>query len=278
MSVALSQTEKGGRFAALHRGPALLLLPNAWDVASALLLQRAGFPAIATTSAGIGYSLGYPVGEKMPRDEMLRAVERMASRLSVPLSADMEAGFGATPEDVAETVRLTIQAGAVGINIEDAAYRKDSPLIDMSLAVERIRAAREAADATGVPFTLNARTDVYWSGGSGSQAFDEAVRRANAYRAAGADCLFLPNVEDAALIRALVEAIDGPVNLMAGARMPAVPELQRLGVRRVSLGAGLARAAYGALGEAIAEINGPGTFSFWGRIASHAELNRLLTD
>lgn len=272
----IPQAEKGARFAALHRGPDLLLLPNPWDATSALLMQRAGFVAVATTSAGIGYSLGYPVSEAMPRDEMLRAVERMASRLSIPLSADMEAGFGKTPEDVAETVRLTIQAGAVGINIEDASYRKDEPLIDPSLATERIRAAREAADATGIPFVLNARTDVYWRGGTGPQAFDDAVRRANAYRAAGADCLFLPNVEDSALIRELVRAIDGPLNLMAGARLPAVPELAALGVRRVSLGAGLARAAYGALDATLAEIRDTGTFSFWSRLASHAELNRLL--
>jgi 2-methylisocitrate lyase-like PEP mutase family enzyme len=271
-----SQAEKGARFAALHRGPDLLLLPNPWDVASALLMQRAGFAAVATTSAGIGYSLGYPVSEAMPRDEMLCAVERIASRLSIPLSADMEAGFGKTPEDVAETVRLTIQAGAVGINIEDASYRKDEPLIDLGLAAERIRAAREAADATGIPFVLNARTDVYWRGGTGPHAFDEAVRRANAYRAAGADCLFLPNVEDAALIRDLVRAIDGPLNLLAGARLPAVPELAALGVRRVSIGAGLARAAYGALDGTLAEIRDTGTFSFWSRLASHAELNRLL--
>jgi 2-methylisocitrate lyase-like PEP mutase family enzyme len=272
----IPQAEKGARFAALHRGPDLLLLPNPWDVTSALLMQRAGFVAVATTSAGIGYSLGYPVSEAMPRDEMLRAVERMASRLSIPLSADMEAGFGKTPEDVAETVRLTIQAGAVGINIEDASYRKDEPLIDPSLATERIRAAREAADATGIPFVLNARTDVYWRGGTGPQAFDDAVRRANAYRAAGADCLFLPNVEDPTLIRELVRAIDAPLNLMAGARLPAVPELAALGVRRVSLGAGLARAAYGALDTTLAEIRDTGTFSFWSRLASHAELNRLL--
>lgn len=274
----ISQNERGTRFAALHHGPGIFIIPNAWDAASALLLQRAGFASIATTSAGIGYSLGYPVGESMPRDEMLRAVERMASCLSVPLSADMESGFGGTPDDVAETVRLTIEAGAVGVNIEDASYLQDEPLIDMGLAVERLQAAREASDAAGISFVLNARTDVYWCGQSGAAAFDEAVRRANAYRAAGADCLFLPNVEEKSLIRALVEAIDGPINLMAGMRIPPVPELAELGVRRVSLGAGMARAAYGALDAVIAEVKGPGTFTFWESIASHAELNRLLSD
>lgn len=152
---AVSQVEKGARFVSLHAGPDLLLLPNAWDVASALLLQRAGFSAIATTSAGIGYSLGYPVGESIPRGEMLRAVERMASRLEVPLSADMEAGFGAGPEAIAETVRLTIQAGAVGINIEDSTYC-EGQLVEMGLAAECIQAAREAADATNIPFVVNA--------------------------------------------------------------------------------------------------------------------------
>lgn len=272
------QSEKGSQFAALHSASHVFVLPNAWDAASALLLQEAGFPAIATTSAGIGYSLGYPVGEAMPREDMLRAVERMATCLSVPLSADMEAGFGATPEEVAQTVRLTIEAGAVGINIEDASYQKDQPLIDMKLAVERILAAREAADGSGIEFVLNARTDVYWRGLTGSQAFDEAVARAQAYRSAGADCLFLPNVEEKTLIQELVAAIDGPINLMAGARIPSVAELDAIGVRRVSLGAGMARAAYGALDPVIAEVKGSGTFSFWKNIASHAELNRLLSN
>lgn len=275
---AVSQAEKGAQFAALHTGPPLLILPNAWDAASALLLQRAGFSAIATTSAGIGYSLGYPVGERMPREEMLRAVERMASRLSVPLSADMEAGFGAGPEAVAETVRHTIQAGAVGINIEDATYREDGQLVDLGLAAECIRAAREAADATHIPFIVNARTDVYWSKRTGPDAFDEALRRTQAYRAAGADCLFLPGVEDQALIAKLVAAIDGPLNLMAGSRIPPLPVLAEMGVRRVSLGAGVARAAYGVIGDIAEEVLGPGTFSFWDNIASHAELNNLLKD
>lgn len=272
----MSQSDRGARFASLHDGPGILLLPNAWDVASALLMQRAGFPAIATTSAGIGYSLGYPVGEKMPRDEMLRAIERMSSRLSVPLSADMEAGFGQGPEAVGETVRLTIEAGAVGINIEDSGHGVDGRLIDKSLAAERIQAAREAADATGVPFVLNARTDVYWSKQSGPEAFEETVGRAHAYRAAGADCVFIPGVEETELIQQLVAAIGTPLNVMAGSRIPAASVLEKIGVRRVSLGAGIARASYGVINGILDEVSGPGTFSFWNDIASHAELNNLL--
>lgn len=271
------QREKADRFRARHVEGDILVLPNAWDVASALLLERAGFPAVATTSAGIGYTLGYPVGEAMPRQEMVDAVARIAGRLSVPVTADMEAGFGAEPEDVAETVRLTVGAGAVGINIEDGSYRTEVPLIEMPRAIDRIRAAREAADAADVPIVINARTDVFWTGGDGPAAFDEAVRRANAYRAAGADCMFVPLANDAELIRRLVAAIDGPLNVMASATTPSVPELAALGVRRVSVGAAMARAAYAALETAAAELIGDGTLAFAERIASHAALNRLLS-
>ena len=270
-----SGSVKAERFRALHTGPDLLVLPNAWDFASALLLERAGFHAVATTSAGIGYAFGYPVGQRMPRDEMLSVIRRIAGGLSVPLSADMEAGYGDTPEQVAETTRLTAEAGAVGINIEDRTYDPSEPLIGIDEAADRIRAAREAADLSGM--LVNARTDVYWLGGAGEAGFAHAVRRANAYREAGADCLFVPGVRDQDVIRRLVAEVDGPLNILAGPGSPDRATLASLGVKRVTFGATMARAAYAALEQAAAELAASGTYGFMASGAAHADMNRLMT-
>ncbi len=268
--------DKAERFQTLHRYPDILVIANAWDVASALLLEGAGFPAVATTSAGIGYAYGYPIGEAMPLPEMLETLARISGRLSVPLSADMEAGYGETPEQVAETTRLTLEAGAVGINIEDRTYRLEHPLIETTLAAERIRAAREAADGTGVPMVINARTDGYLLGGRGSAVFDDTVRRANAYREAGADCLFVPGVSDADVIGRLVQEVDGPINVLPVSGCPDVAALAALGVRRVTIGATFARFAYSALVRAADELKSVGTYSYSDDIATHAEMNRLM--
>ena len=270
-----SRSVKAERFRALHTGPDLLVLPNAWDFASALLLERAGFDAVATTSAGIGYAFGYPVGQRMPREDMLSVIRRIADRLSVPLSADMEAGYGDTPEQVAETTRLTAEAGAVGINIEDRTYEPSEPLIGIDAAADRIRAAREAANRSGM--IVNARTDVYWLGGAGDAGFADTVRRANAYREAGADCLFVPGVMDPDVIRRLVAEIDGPLNVLAGKGSPDTKALAALGVKRVTFGAALARAAYAALEQAAAELAASGTYGFMASGAAHADMNRLMS-
>ena len=266
---------KAARFRALHAGPGLLVLPNPWDFASAVLLERAGFKALATTSAGIGYTFGYPVGQRMPRDEMLVVIGRMAGRLSIPLSADMEAGYGDTPEQVAETTRLTAAAGAAGINIEDRTYGPDQPLIEIQKAADRIRAASEAAALSGM--VVNARTDVYWLGGSGDEAFAETVGRANAFRDAGADCLFVPGVKDPDLIRRLVTEINGPLNILAGEGSPDIATLASLGVRRVTFGATIARAAYATLERAAMELATSGTYGFMAHSAVHGDMNRLLS-
>ena len=267
---------KAERFLALHSGPEVLVLANAWDVASAAIVAAAGFPAIATTSAGVAFSLGYPDGERIGRDEMLAVVRRIAAAVELPVTADMEAGYGREPKRVAETVRLTIEAGAVGANIEDSTPGPAHALIDMSLAVERIRAAREAADRAGIAFVVNARTDPYMIGGAkDSAAFDEAVKRANAYRAAGARCLFVPGVADAEIIARLVKAIDGPLNVLAGPKAPPVPALKALGVRRVSVGSGLSRATLALVRRAAQELRGTGTYGFAQDAIPHAEMNRL---
>ena len=267
---------KAERFLALHAGPEVLVLANAWDVASAAIVAAAGFPAIATTSAGVAFSLGYPDGERIARDEMLAMVRRIAAAVDAPVTADMEAGYGREPEQVAETVRLTIEAGAVGANIEDSTGDSGKSLLDMGLAVERIRAAREAADRAGIAFVINARADPYMiEGGKGSAAFDEAVRRANAYRAAGARSLFVPGVTDAETIARLVKAIGGPLNILAGPKTPPVPALKELGVRRVSTGSSLARATLALVRRAAQELRGPGTYGFAQDAIPHAEMNCL---
>jgi 2-methylisocitrate lyase-like PEP mutase family enzyme len=180
------QVERGGAFLRMHGAGRILVLPNVWDVVSARLFEQAGFGALATTSAGIAFALGYPDGERISRAEMIAAVGRIAGRVSVPVTADMEAGYGPRPEDVAETVRETIAAGAVGMNLEDA-DPAGSGLFEPERQVERVRAAREAAEATGVPFTLNARTDVFLMRvGEASGRLAHAVRRLTAYREAGA--------------------------------------------------------------------------------------------
>ncbi|TAM76480.1 isocitrate lyase/phosphoenolpyruvate mutase family protein [bacterium] len=264
---------KAARLLALHHDSPPLVLANAWDVASARLIEAAGFPAVATTSSGVANALGYPDGEFIGRDEMLAVVERIAAAVAVPVTADMEAGYGPAASDVAETVRRTIAAGAVGINLEDA--RRDG-LLPLPEASMRISAARSAADAEGVHLVINARTDVFLLGGRGEEAFAEAVRRVNAYRQAGADSLFVPAVADGVLIGRLAKAISGPLNVLAGPATPPLPELARLGVARVSVGGSLARAALTVVRRVAEELQGPGTFTFAAGIITHAEMSDLL--
>jgi 2-methylisocitrate lyase-like PEP mutase family enzyme len=259
----------------MHRGDDILVLPNAWDVASARVLVDAGFAAIATTSGGCAFSLGYRDGEHIGRDGMLAIVARIAASVPVPVSADVEAGYGPAPEDVAETIRGVIEAGAVGANIEDSDRRNPGKLFDFELAVERIRAGREAADTAGIPLVLNARTDGFHRG-KDQAIFDETVRRANAYLAAGADCAFVPFVADGALIGRLAAAIDGPMNVLAGADTPPVPELKALGVRRVTVGSNFAKAALTLVRRGAEELRTTGTFEFCRGAMGQPEIHRIL--
>lgn len=273
------QRERAAALRRLHAGPSVLVLPNAWDVASARLFETAGFPAVATTSAGVAFALGYPDGQRISRGEMADAVRRMAERLAVPVTADMEAGYGPTPEDAAATARAVVDAGAVGMNLEDApGAGGEGTLLDQALQGERIRAAREAAATAGVPIVINARTDVYLAGiGEPATRLAHTVRRIVAYREAGADCVFVPGVYDAETIGILAREAGGPLNILAGKGCPPVPELARLGVRRLSIGSGAMRAALGLVRRIAEELRGPGTYErlFDGSIP-HAELNRLL--
>jgi 2-methylisocitrate lyase-like PEP mutase family enzyme len=269
---------KAERFRALHAGPAPLVLPNAWDVASARVFEEAGFPAVGTSSAGIAASLGYPDGERISRGEMLKAVARIAGAVQVPVSADVEGGYGPFPKALVQTVEGVLEAGAVGLNLEDGTSDAVRPLLDLDAQVERLRLARETAKRAGVNLVINARTDVYWLRfGAEAARFDRTVQRAKAYLAAGADCVFVPGVADAALIGALAKAIGGPLNVLAGPGCPPVPELKALGVARVSLGSGPLRAALGLTRRLARELLETGTYEHLTRDAlPYPELRALL--
>ena len=273
-----TQQERAAVFREMHAGPKILILPNAWDVASARVFEVAGFGAVGTTSAGVAASLGYPDGERVPLDEMLQVVRRIAEGVMVPVTADIEAGFGVTEGAVAETVRSVIHAGAVGINLEDGTDDQESPLIDLTAHAAKVSAARQAARSEDVPIVINARTDVYLSevGEPGSR-LQETVNRANAYLEAGADCIFVPGLGDAEIIATLVREIAGPINILAGRNVPVIPELARMGVARVSVGSGLICAALALVRSAAEELLSSGTYtSFTEHAFSYAELNKML--
>jgi 2-methylisocitrate lyase-like PEP mutase family enzyme len=264
-------------FRGMHRGPKILLLPNAWDVVSARIVEDAGFGAIATTSAGIAFTLGYPDGEKISRAEMMARVGRIARAVKVPVTADVEAGYGPRPEDAARTAREVIEAGAVGMNLEDGTEDTAQPLLELPLQLEKIRAVREAALKTGVLLVLNARTDVYLAKvGDPEKRYHEALRRLVAYRDAGADCVFLPGVTDAQTIERIVRDVKCPLNILAGPGAPTVPELQKLGVARVTLGSGPMRATLGLVRKMAAELKATGTYAALEGAIPHAEVNRML--
>lgn len=279
MDLRRTQNEEAAAFRRLHDDSRMLVLPNAWDVATARVFQEAGFAAVGTTSAGIAWSLGYPDGEEIDRYEMVEAIHRIARAVAVPVTADVEAGFGATSEEVARTVEAVISAGAVGMNLEDGTGDWDTPLRDHREQVERIGVAREAASSMGVEIVLNARTDVYWlSVGEEDERLGHAVQRANAYREAGADCLFVPGVSDPEVLGILTEEIDGPLNVLAGPGFPSVSELESLGVARLSVGSGPARAALRLMRKIAEELLGPGTYTILtNNVIPYTEANEMLS-
>src|SRR5215475_1517878 len=218
------QKLKTNAFRALHRGSKILVLPNAWDVASARIFEDAGFGAMATTSAGIAFTLGYPDGQKISRTEMFARVARIAKALKVPVTADVEGGYGDRPEDAARTARDVIEAGAVGMNLEDSTGDSAHPLVALSLQLEKVQAVRESALKTGVLLVLNARTDVYLAEvGPAEKRYDETIRRLVAFRDAGADCLFVPGIRDLETIRRMVLDAKCPLNILGGPGSPSAP-------------------------------------------------------
>jgi 2-methylisocitrate lyase-like PEP mutase family enzyme len=237
----------------LHVPGRPLLLVNAWDAASAALVVRAGAQAVATTSAGAANALGYADGQQISRAQMLGSVAPIAAAVDVPVTADMEAGYGDTPEDAAATAHGVLEAGAVGLNLEDTSDRESEQLLPIGEFVAKIAAVKSVASETGVPLVLNARTDVFIGEiGDPATRLDHAVERGRAYLDAGADCIFVPDVADPGLIGALVAGIGGPVGVLAGPGSPALAELAALGIARVSVGSGPYRAVL-ALTRRMAE-------------------------
>jgi 2-methylisocitrate lyase-like PEP mutase family enzyme len=273
-----TQAGKAEALRKLHGGPRMLVLPNAWDVASARVLEELGYPAIATTSAGVAFSLGYPDGQRISRDEMLEVVARIARAVRVPVTADMEAGYGTTTKDMAETAKAIVAAGAVGLNLEDVTGDTESSQVDTSLQVEKIRAIREVSASLGVSLVINARTDVYLMPiGPEATRVERTVERLRTYRAAGADCVFAPGVKERELIEKLVKAVAAPLNVLVTPGCPSIPELEKLGVARASVGSGVMRSALGLVRRIGKELLETGTYAstFEGAIP-FAEVNALL--
>jgi 2-methylisocitrate lyase-like PEP mutase family enzyme len=272
-----SRTNQAIQFRQLHRGPSVLILPNAWDVASARIFEDAGFPAIATTSAGIAYSLGYADGQHIPREEMMARIGRIARAVHVPVTADIEAGYGSNVKDVAETTCELIEMGVVGMNLEDGSGDPTRPLIGFELAVDKIKAARQSAVDAGAQIVINARTDVYLlPGGNPDADYSEALRRLIAFRDAGAECVFAPGLKDAGTIGRLAKAVECPLNILAGPGTPSIPELAKLGVARVSVGSGPMRATLGLLRRLAEELKTSGTYREMEGAVPYAEVNKLL--
>jgi 2-methylisocitrate lyase-like PEP mutase family enzyme len=272
----MNQSERAAYFRQLHANRPLVL-PNAWDAASARVIERAGALAIATTSAGVSWAYGRGDGQKLQRQEMIQAIRYIVQTVAVPVTADVEGGYGSgSTQDVAETVRALIEVGAVGINLEDTPGRDGQVLLAPEAHAERIRAAREAAQAAGGDLVINARTDVYlFQVGAPETRFEAAVQRANLYRAAGADCLFVPGVIDAETIAALVRAIDGPLNIMAMPGAPSTSQLGQLGVARVSVGPAITEAALATTQRAARELLEQGTYAALEQRLSFGEDNGM---
>jgi 2-methylisocitrate lyase-like PEP mutase family enzyme len=259
------------KFRALH-AEGCFVMPNPWDVGAAILLARLGFPALATTSAGFAWSLGRPDNHVLVA-EAVEHCRTVAAAVDVPINADFEGGFAVDPETVGAHVALAVRSGIAGLSIEDSTQDPSSPLFEFRLAIDRIRAARHAIDESGVPIVLTGRSEGFIAG---RPDLDETIRRLTAYAEAGADCLFAPGLRDKDQIAAVVRAVaPKPVNVVVGGDFTTVGQLAELGVRRISVGGGLARTAWTACLEAAQEIAAHGTFTALGRAKSGAEINAL---
>ena len=272
-----SQGEKAEEFRSLHKSGRILVLPNAWDVPSARVFEDAGFPAIATSSAALAVTLGYPDGERISKDELFLAVKKIADSLTVPLSVDIESGFGRTESQLTDTVRRVVAAGGVGINIEDISNFESKTLFAVETQVDRVRTVRRVSDSLGIPLVINARTDAYrYAVGDGPAGLEEAIRRTKAYSEAGADCLYPMGLAERDGITTFVQAANKPVNIMARKGVPSISELERIGVRRLSLGPGSMYATMGLLRKIAQELKQNGTYeSMLAGAITYGELNAL---
>lgn len=272
-----SQQDKAKLFQALHVNDPVLVLANAWDVASARVIADTGAAAVATTSAGVAWTLGYPDGDAVDVDRAIDLIARVAAAVDVPVTADIESGYGADAAGVGRTVQRVLAAGAVGVNIEDAAPAGgDAPLRPFAEQVERLAAARAAADEAGVELYINARTDTYLrSVGDPAGRLPETLDRACAYLEAGASGIFVPGITEPATVAKLVDGIDGPLNILVGPGAPSVPELGKLGVARVSAGSSIAAAAYAVARRTAVELSSTGTYDTLAGELDYGTLNRL---
>jgi 2-methylisocitrate lyase-like PEP mutase family enzyme len=268
-----TQADKGASFRALHQRDGVFVIPNPWDVGTARLLAGLGFEALATTSAGYAFSVGQR-DNTIGRERMLSHAAEIVGATDLPVSADLENGFGDGPKTVAETIRLAAAAGLAGASIEDATNRAGSPVYDAGLAAERVRAAAEAARSLGFPFTLTARAENQIAG---RPDLADTIRRLQAYQEAGADVLYAPGLANADEVAAVVRAVDRPVNVLVPLprARTSVAELAALGVRRVSVGSALSRAALGAFLRAAREIREQGTFSFAADAVPYRDISAL---
>ncbi|HVA15386.1 MAG TPA: isocitrate lyase/phosphoenolpyruvate mutase family protein [Stellaceae bacterium] len=259
-----------------HRAPPVLLLPNGWDIMSARVFEAAGYRALATTSAGLAWALGFPDGEKAPWPEIVDATARIVAAVKIPVTADIEAGYGETPDDVGQHVAEIAKAGAVGINLEDGAARLPGGIRAIEDAAARIRAARQAAAAAGLDLVINARTDVYLHGtGDADARLDEAVRRGKAYLAAGADCIYPFGLTDLPTIAALTRTLGAPVNIVGRAGTPPLVALESAGVARVSIASGATLAIMSELQRLATELRAKGDFGMLEHRMTRAQAQQL---
>jgi len=269
----LTQIEKGKIFRALHERNGAFIIPNPWDVGTARLLAYLGFEALATTSAGYAFSVGQR-DNTIDRDQMMRHVAEIVSATDLPVSADLENGFGDSPETVAETIRLAAATGLAGGSIEDSTQRPEHPIYELELAVERIRAAAEVVRALPFTFTLTARAENYLVG---RPDLKDTIKRLQAYQEAGADVLYAPGLTSKQDIVAVVSSVDRPVNVVMGLQgvQLSLAALSEMGVKRISVGSALSRAALGAFLRAAREMRERGTFTFADEAVSYREISAM---
>lgn len=269
-----TQTEKAHAFQALHARTQAFVIPNPWDVGSARILEKLGYEALATTSAGYAFSAG-KLDNTVDRNGMMGHLAQIAAASELPVSADLGNGFGDAPEIAAETIRLAAGAGVVGGSIEDATGDSGNPIYEIAFATERIRGAVASARGLGFPFTLTARAENYLHG---RPDLKDTIKRLQAYQEAGADVLYAPGVANRDEIATIVRSLDWPVNVVMGLRGAAfsVQELSQLGVRRISVGSALCRAAYGEFLRAAKEMLERGTFTYAENTVSVKDISALL--
>jgi 2-methylisocitrate lyase-like PEP mutase family enzyme len=275
----MTQAQKASQLLQLHYAATPVILINAWDAASAAMIAHCGLPAIASSSAACANALGFPDGQHVPWPQMLDAIRRIVQAVNVPVTADIESGFAINPQQLEASIAQVIETGAVGVNLEDAQPGQDArgPLFPLTEQIERIKAARRTADAQKIHLVINARTDAYWQAGvSPEEALRNTLERGKAYMSAGADCIFVPGLRKPEHIRQVIEHWQSPVNILAGPDVPPIPELTRLGVKRISYGSGPHRAAMGLLRRIGDEARSSGTFNALVEGAvPYAEINGL---